>query len=240
MTSVDALREPWKVVLVVHGETRKQVEQTYTQLQQLGFESVHVASSSEVTINKRHDTIVQQDKSWKNEYYLYRDMIKIMSNAYASQCDMFMFVRAGSFLWEQLPVYCETTIPKNTVGVWNPFTPNRVFPDEARQRPECVGTFGWCQHPINSSLAAYHCFVTRNHTLTLMASYMDEEPELGTNFGGSLALALNRYEVPMYFHLPSLAVYSSEFLLADDFVGVSHHMNQSDMRANNYIYKAEA
>lgn len=227
--------EVWKAVIVAVNETREQIDDTVIRLRHLGIESIHITAGPSVRVNKKWDIIVHQDKTWSNTYKLWRDTIQIFAKTFSNQADYFLLVRPGAWIWEQLPVYCELTIPPGLVGLWSPFTPNRVFPDESRQRPSCDGQFGWCPAYLNANFTAGYCYVATSHGLTLAAAYLPEEPSLGKNVTGSIGVALTKHQLPVYFHIPSLIAYPAPNCLSDDFIGVSYEMSQTDMRNSNFI-----
>lgn len=231
--------DPWKVAIIVGKETRDETDRTVTQLRKLGLDALHVFALPTAKINKQRDVIVHQSKEWRSEYDIWKSTCHNMADTYGAQTDLFLFIKPKMQLWEQLPVYCEATIERELVGVWSPFTPTRVFPDEYPERPECYGGFGWCKSQVNASLVTNHCLVMTRHALALVASYLPKHSELGANTPGAIALAMAKQQLPFYFHTPSLAAYNGWELSSDDFVGSWYDMPQKDMYAKNFILPKE-
>jgi hypothetical protein len=226
----------WKSAVIVYDENRDDADETVSQMKRLGHEEVHVFASPLVRINKQRDIVVHQTEAWLDEYTLWRDTVKTMAKTYASSIDLFLLARPGVSIWEQLPTYAEYTIDTGMVGVWSPFTPNRVFPDELQERPSCGMTFGWCPTYLNSSFTANHCLIASRHAMALMSAYLPKKYEFDQNAAAGLALAMQRYSVPFFFHTPSLVGHKDHKVFAGDFVGCSFEMSQADMRDPGKAY----
>ena len=236
-----SVRDHWKVAILVDStESKSAADQMVRQLRHMGFDAIHVFGSPKAKINKQRDIVVHQDKSWHDDYSMWRSAIRTMSEGYAAQTELFLFVRPDIRCWEQLPVYCENTIDRSIVAIWSPYTPYRVFPDEYVIRPNCGDdSFGWCPSRVNGSWVANHCLIFSRHALTLCGAYLPELSSMGMNTAGSIGVSLERFDVPVYFHTPSLVGHLNHQYTAHDFVGCSHHMNQSDMRNRNFILERD-
>ena len=231
------MKTPWRALLMVQKDDVKYMDETIQRLRQLGIPEIHVFAEAKVRISKRFDTSLHQDARWTSPYELWKGATAIAGDIYTSQTDLFLVCRPDVYFWEQLPVYCENTIPRNEIGIWCPLTPNRVFPSENIQRPRCKGDWGWCPTQVTPDVEQHHCFVVTGHMLSLMAFYMPhlEEP---AHVGCTLSQALGRRGIPYYFHTPSLATVGTDVnYTANDFVGLTHHMNQKDMKEQDLILK---
>jgi len=216
----------------------------------IGISDIDIFAEASVRISKRWDHATHQDASWTNPFRLWRGAFELAGAAYTSKTDLFLVVRPGCYLWEQLPVYCESTIDRNVIGVWSPLTPNRIFPTQAVPRPTCrrknrdQPEMNWCPMQVNADVSVHQCLVMTGHMLALAAAYLppvkpatnsDEMRLDGMHIGSVLAYSLGMRRVPYYFSYPSLAQVDDVNYMTSEFIGVNTHVPQKDMRRFDYI-----
>jgi hypothetical protein len=224
----------WRAILIVQKEDLPKLDISIQRLHSIGITTIHLFVQAGLRISQRFDHAPHQDPEWDNPYKLWKGATTLAGKIYSSTSELFLVSRPGCYYWEQLPTYCEYHVDRTKFAVWSPHTPTRVFPSENITRPRCVGSFGWCETQVHADVEAHHCFVVSGHTLSLIGAYLPENPD-GAAVGCSIAYELGRRRVPYMFHLPSLVQHEDQNFHAMDFVGVSFHMNQSDMRAQNFI-----
>lgn len=233
--------EFWRAVVVIEKDQSSLIDPTIRSIRLAGIDNIHLVVAPGVRVSKSYDHIAHQAArgEWEDSYSLWRGGLDLVSNVYASRSQLFLVVRPGLTLWEQLLTYCEATIPRDKVAVWSPFTPDRLFATSSPSKPDCGKPWGWCPHPVSRDMISSHCFVMTGHVMTLMANYLPPI-ESGANVSSMVAEHLGRRNVPFYFHTPSLAKATGHELEASDFTGVSFRMSQKVMRRKNFILESVA
>lgn len=235
---------------MVHRQDASQISAAMQSLLHIGIDEIDIFAEASVRIPKRWDHAVHQDPRWVSPYLLWKNALELAGSAYADRTDLFLVVRPGCYLWEQLPVYCENTVDRNLVAVWSPLTPSRIFPSSSNSRPTCSRRndsqprMHWCPMYVNPDVSVHHCFVLTGHMLALMAAYLPETKPPGVsddmridglNIGSALSYTLSRRRVPYYFSSPSLVQVDDCEYSADDFIGVSTYLPQRAIRTFDFI-----
>jgi len=233
--------DPWRAAIIVERKDAKYMDTGIQRLRAAGFEHIHVMAAKGVTISKLYQPLSHQADEWVDGYSLWRGAIELLGQIYGARSELFLLTRPNFHFWGSLMHYCETTIDPRFIGVWSPYTPNRVFPSSPQPRPVCsggdiaqLGRFGWCPTQINSDASIADCMLLTSHMLTLVKEYLPQQSEGGT-VGSAMAAALARQKIPFYYHIPSLVNTDEHTLEANDFVGVTFNFPRQEMVAANRI-----
>lgn len=232
--------DTWRVIIMVHPEDVGELDTTIDRLQKIGLDQIHVCAQTGLRLSKKFDYAKHQEDNWHNPYTMWKESLSNIGNIYTSQSPMFLIIRPGVYVWEQLPTYCEYQIPQNVVGIWCPLKPKRVYPTAERTQPRCTvavdraADWGWCPAQADADMEIHHCFVVTGYMLTLMSAYMPFFEE-DRHVGSVLAAEMGRKYIPYYFHTPSLATCKDPNYQPNDMVGLSFHMSQADMRDRRHM-----
>lgn len=228
--------DQWRAALIIEQKDEKYMDIGIQRLMSVGFQHIHVMTQKGVTVSKRYQPLAHQANSWTCGYSLWRGAIELLSETYSATHSMFLLTRPNFHFWDTLMQYCESTIDENSVGVWSPFTPDRVFPSENVQRPVCRGEpyeggapFGWCPTQVSQDASVAECLVMTNHMLTLVQAYLPQTSPGGV-VGSAIASIMARQRVPFHYHIPSLATTEEHTLEASDFVGVMYRFPRREMQ----------
>jgi hypothetical protein len=227
--------DPWRAAIIVDRKDAKYMDTGIQRLRAAGFEHIHVMVAKGVTVSKLYQPLSHQADEWVDGYSLWRGAIELLSQVYGARSDYFLITRPNFHFWGSLMQYCETTLDPRFIGVWSPFTPDRVFPSDPQPRPLCiggtvdgVGKFGWCPTQINADASVADCMLLTGHMLTLVKEYLPLQSPGGT-VGSAMALALARQRIPFYYHIPSLVTTEEHTFQASDFVGVTFDFPREEM-----------